>query len=219
MNAVAFFTLIIKDFRLKIRNLIPLWVALPLGSIALSFLPEGNGKLPIFLFPILMTAFLSLFDIEWLISHEKEMGTFLLLRTMPISDSLIVGAKIAGLGILLAVHPLAVLPSILIDPINLLSAGITSIFAVFIFCGAIWGMLFFLVFRGANRYVIPLFVILLLSILAMTIMRSFPGLQEFLVELPSRMPPAVFSIPFTALLGWWLTCRLLSHRDSSDLVD
>lgn len=219
MVTTAFVALIIKDFRLKIFNLGLLWAFLVSGSLALSLLSGIVGQMPLLLFPLLMTAFLSLFYIDWLISNEKEGGTFTWLRTLPLSDMVIITSKMVTLGIMLAIHPLAVLPSAIIEPINGLAAGITAIVAVVMFCGSIWGMLFFLVFRGANRYVIPLFVILLLSLTALILMQRLPWLQDFLVGLPYSTPLAGFILPIAAFLGWWLACRIFSSLDSADLVD
>ena len=110
------FLMTAKDIYLKIVNLSLIWIGLLAGSILLSLLSPKSGPVPLFVFPILMTSFLSLFYMEWLISSEKERGTFLWLRTLPVSDRTIVSSKTLTLALLLAIHPLAVLPSALINP-------------------------------------------------------------------------------------------------------
>ncbi len=213
------FLITAKDVYLKVVNLLFIWAGLVTGSLLLSFVSHETGPVPLFVFPILMTAFLSLFYMEWLISNEKEKATFLWLRTLPVSDRAIVSSKLVTLALLLAVHPLAVLPSVLINPANLLSLAATGIVAVSVFSGCVWGMLIFLLLKGANKYIIPLLVILLLSLVALMMMQSFPWLPEFLMTLPTHVPWAILLTPFSWLLGWWLACRIFENRDSADLVD
>ncbi len=219
LTIINIFTLAVKDIRLRIFNLGLTWLALVSASIILSLLPADFGSLPLFLFPVLAVAFLSLFYLEWLISDEKERGTFLLLRTLPVSDRAIISSKLITLGLLLAVHPLAVLPSALINPVNLLAMAVTGLTAVSVFMGCVWGILFFLVLRGANKYVIPFFAILLISLVALVMMKKFPWLPGFLMSLPAHAPAVILLTPFSCLLGWWLTCRYMSSRDSAELVD
>ena len=219
LTIINIFTLAVKDIRLRIFNLGLTWLALISGSVILSLLPADFGSLPLFLFPVLAAAFLSLFYLEWLISDEKERGTFLLLRTLPVSDRAIISSKLVTLGLLLAVHPLAVLPSALINPVNLLALTVTGLTAVSVFMGCVWGILFFLVLRGANKYVIPFFAILLISLIALVMMESFPWLPRFLMTLPAHAPAVILLTPFSCLLGWWLACRYMSSRDSAELVD
>ncbi len=208
-----------KDIYLKIVNLSLIWGGLVAGSIFLSLLSPRSGYVPLFVFPLLMASFLSLFYMEWLISSEKERGTFLWLRTLPLSDRTIVSSKIITLALLLAIHPLAVLPSALINPVNLLVFLITGFIAVSLFCGCIWGMLLFLVLKGANKYVIPLFAIMIISLLALIMMQKFTWLPDFLTTLPSRYTALTLITPVSALLGWWVTCRYFESRDSNRLID
>ena len=213
------FVLAGKDIRLKIFNLVLIWLALITGSIILSFFSLKFGPLPLFIFPTLMTSFLSLFYMEWLISDEQDHGTFLWLRTLPVSDRTVVSSKLAALGILLVIHPLAILPSALINPVNLLASAVTGIIALSVFSGCVWGMLLFLMLKGANKYIIPLFAILLLSLVALIMMKSLPWLPEFLMTLPAHIPAVILSTPLSWLLGWWLTCKYFESRDSAGLVD
>lgn len=213
------FVMVAKDIRLKIVNLVFIWIALVASSIILSFISHKSGPVPLFIFPILTSSFLCLFYMEWLISSEKEGGTFLWLRTLPLSDRLIVSSKTLVLALLLAIHPLAVLPSALINPVNLLVFLITVIIAFSLFCGCIWGMLVFLVLKGANKYVVPLFVILLLSLFALVLMQKFSWMPDFLMTLPAQVPSVILIAPVSAVFGWWLTCKYFESRDSSQLVD
>lgn len=213
------FIMVAKDIRLKIVNLVFIWTALVAGSIILSFISHKSGPVPLFIFPILTSSFLCLFYMEWLISSEKEGGTFLWLRTLPLSDRSIVSSKIITLALLLAIHPLAVLPSALVNPVNLLVLLVTGIIAVSLFCSCIWGMLVFLVLKGANKYVVPLFVILLLSLFALVLMQKFSWMPDFLMTLPAQVPSVILIAPISALFGWWLTCKYFESRDSSQLVD
>lgn len=213
------FALVVKDIRLKSVNLVCIWTGLVSGSVILSFISYTSGPLPLFIFPILMSAFLSLFYMEWLISSEKEGGTFLWLRTLPVSDRAIVSSKIITMALLLAVHPLAVLPSALVNPVNLLVLLVTGIIGVSLFCGCIWGMLVFLVLKGANKYLIPLFTVLLLSLLGIIIMQKFSWMPDFLMTLPSQVPSVILIAPVSAVFGWWLTCKYFESRDSLQLVD
>lgn len=213
------FVMVAKDIRLKIVNLIFIWAALVAGSIILSFISHKSGPVPLFIFPILTSSFLCLFYMEWLISSEKEGGTFLWLRTLPVSDRAIVSSKIITVALLLAVHPLAVLPSALVNPVNLLVLLVTGIIGVSLFCGCIWGMLIFLVLKGANKYLIPLFTVLLLSLLGIIIMQKFSWMPDFLMTLPSQVPSVILIAPVSAVFGWWLTCKYFESRDSLQLVD
>lgn len=208
-----------KDIYLKIINLSIIWTGLVTGSVILSFVSNKTGPVPLFLFPIFMTAFLSLFYMEWLISNEKETATFLWLRTLPVSDRTIVSSKLLTLALLLAVHPLAILPSALINPVNLLVFLVSGIITATLFCGCIWGMLMFLVLNGANKYVIPLFVIIMISLVALIMMQKLPWLPDFLMTLPTNIPAVILFTPLSCLLGWWLACRYFESRDSADLVD
>lgn len=208
-----------KDIYLKIINLSCIWAGLVSGSVILSFISDKTGPVPLFVFPVLMTSFLSLFYMEWLISNEKENGTFLWLRTLPVSDKTVVSSKVCTLALLLAIHPLAVLPSALINPVNLFVFLMTGLVAASLFCGCIWGMLIFLVLKGANKYIIPLFAIIIISLLALIIMREFDWLPGLVTTLPAGISAIWMIAPLTALLGWWLACRYFESRDSADLAD
>ena len=213
-------SLILKDIRIKAVNLVCIWTGLVAGSIVLSLItPDRLGIIPLFIFPLMISSFLALFYMEWLISEEKETGTFLLLRTLPISDRMIVSSKIATLAILLSAHALALLPSALVNPVNLLVFLITGIAMAGLLCGCIWGMLVFMILKGANKFVIPLFAILLLSILALLILRQFSWLPGFLTAIPVSLPAVCLSSALFAVLGWYLTCRYFESRDSSQLID
>ncbi|MFH1965881.1 MAG: hypothetical protein ABIJ42_10130 [Acidobacteriota bacterium] len=96
---------------------------------------------------------------------------------------------------------------------------ITGIIAVSLFCGCIWGMLLFLVLKGANKYIIPLFAIIILSLFAVIVMREFTWMPDFLTTLPSRSAALALITPVSALLGWWFPCKYFESRDSSRLVD
>ena len=213
------FLMTAKDIYLKIVNLSLIWTGLVLGSIILSFIAPKSGPVPLFVFPILMTSFLSLFYMEWLISSEKERGTFLWLRTLPLSDRTIVSSKTLTLALLLVIHPLAVLPSALINTVNLMVFLITGFIAVSLFCGCIWGMLLFLVLRGANKYIIPLFTIIIISLMAIIVMQKFTWIPDFLLTIPSHSSVLALITPVSALLGWWFTCKYFESRDSAKLVD
>lgn len=219
LQTFPIFPLIIKELWTKAANISAIWIALIIGSILLNIFYEKVGIITLFAFPVFMSFFLSLFYMEWLISEEQENKTFLWIRTMPISAHSIVNSKIISLIVLLSAHPLSIIPSIFLNEINWIVFLITLITTFFAFCFCIWGMLIFLVMKGMNRYIIPTFAILFLSIIGISILKEFSAMS-----LPLPKLSLFFSLLFVIMvlitgIGWRLMCCYFTIRDSLDLVE
>jgi hypothetical protein len=215
-------SLVRKDLQIHHAGILGGWLTVLLVHSLLGLVKSYSGVEQELLLLVLMNVYLNFLYSDWLIYREKTKRTFAFLRSLPISDSLLVTSKfIVYLGLLIIGF---LLTSAILVPESFSRTQMSILLmylAVLLGFGSTHLVCKWLMGPRTGQFVPFLWAFILLVLLSY-LSSAFPMawnlLEKVWLTAGCLSLLSVFCVVWIAL-AWWVTVRVVSSRDTKALLD
>ncbi|MEJ2077647.1 MAG: ABC-2 transporter permease [Acidobacteriota bacterium] len=211
--------LVVKDLYLYRWQVGLCWIgATAFSCVLLTKMPPQSRDRALFFFCALDCAFMVVFG-DWLSYFERSKGTFSWIRTLPVSDRLVVSAKFAA-NVVIQVG-VFFLPISFSAPQFLERVRVEWTVTAWLSLVAISSFMLLTKLAFGQRFgqIIPLAVVFLFMVGSIPIRNRFPLLWAGISEFVWR-PRALIPLELVIIAGlWYLMCKWVAAKDTPQLVD
>jgi hypothetical protein len=211
--------LVVKDLYIYRRELVLAWVGITgmTWGMFQMIRPSSPTRALVFICSLDLAVMVGFGD--WLSYYEKSKGTFAWIRTLPVSDELVVSSKFMANSIIQI--GAFFLPVLLTMPVLLRLDWAPWTLTAWLAVLAMASFMLFTKLAMSRRLgqAVPFIAAFSIILILMQLAKRFPSLLEELMY-SVWTPPILLLLECLTIFGiWYLMCRWISAKDTPQLVD